>query len=203
MLFGIDISPTRVRFAKDFGIAARTNRSALEQFQSFTHGRGFDHVLICADTPSDDTVELAGIMARDRGHVVSLGVVGLLISPASFFMRKNFFFRFHVLPAPGRYDLDYEEKGLDYPIGYVRWTEGRNLEAFVDLISNGKVNVKPLITHRFKIEDAKKAYDLITGKTRAAYLGILLTYDEKIDSTKKTVSLISGSNKIINKNCRR
>ena len=193
-VFGVDINPARVRFAKDLGIEAGTNRNALEKYQSFTHGRGFDHVLICADTPSDDTVELAGIMARDRGHVVSLGVVGLNL-PRKLYYEKELFFQVSRSSGPGRYDLDYEEKGVDYPLGYVRWTEGRNLESFVELISNGKVNVYPLITHRFKIEDAKKAYDLITGKTRAAYLGVLLTYDEKIDSTKKTVSLISGSGK--------
>ena len=197
-VFGLDISPARVKFAKDLGIPAGTNRRALEQYQSFTHGRGFDHVLICADTPSDDTVELAGIIARDRGHVVSLGVVGLNL-PRKLYYEKELFFQVSRSSGPGRYDLDYEEKGIDYPLGFVRWTEGRNLEAFVDLISKGMINVKPLITHRFRIEEAKKAYDLITGKTRAAYLGVLLTYDEKIDSTKKTVALVNGSNEVATK----
>ena len=193
-VFGVDISPNRVKFAKDLGITAGTNQRAIEQYQSFTHGRGFDHVLICADTPANDTIELAGIMARDRGHVVSLGVVGLNL-PRKLYYEKELFFQVSRSSGPGRYDLDYEEKGIDYPLGYVRWTEGRNLEAFVDLIANSKVNVKPLITHRFRIEDAKKAYDLITGKTKAPYLGVLLTYDENIDSTKKTISLIGESNK--------
>ena len=191
-VFGVDISPARVKFAKDLGIDAGNNRRALEQYQSFTFGRGFDHVLICADTPSDDTVELAGIIARDRGHVVSLGVVGLNL-PRKLYYEKELFFQVSRSSGPGRYDSDYEEKGLDYPLGYVRWTEGRNLEAFVDLISKNKVNVKSLITHRFEIKDAIKAYDLITGKTRDAYLGVLLTYDEKIDATKKIISLIGAS----------
>jgi predicted dehydrogenase/threonine dehydrogenase-like Zn-dependent dehydrogenase len=197
-VFGVDISPARVKFAKNLGLAAGTNRNALEQYQSFTHGRGFDHVLICADTPSDDTVDLAGVIARDRGHVVSLGVVGLNL-PRKLYYEKELFFQVSRSAGPGRYDLDYEEKGADYPLGYVRWTEGRNLEAFVDLVAKGRINVKTLITHRFKIEDAKQAYDLITGKTKKAYLGVLLTYDEKIDSTSKTVFLGGGSNRVPSK----
>lgn len=187
-VFGIDINSARVKFAKDLGIESGTNRKAYEKYQSFTNGRGFDHVLICADTPSDETVELAGIIARDRAHVVSLGVVGLNL-PRKLYYEKELFFQVSRSSGPGRYDLDYEEKGVDYPLGYVRWTEGRNLETFVDLISKAKVNVKPLITHRFEIKDATKAYDLITGKTRDAYLGVLLTYEEKIDATKKLISL--------------
>ena len=169
-VFGVDISPARVKFAKDLGIAAGTNRRALEQYQSFTQGRGFDHVLICADTPSDDTVELAGIMARDRGHVVSLGVVGLNL-PRKLYYEKELFFQVSRSSGPGRYDLDYEEKGVDYPLGYVRWTEGRNLETFVDLISKGKVNVKPLITHRFEIQGCKKSLRPDHGKNQGSLFG--------------------------------
>jgi len=193
-VYGVDISPARIKFAKDLGIEAGTNQNIIEHYQGLTHGRGFDHVLICADTLSDDTVELAGSIARDRGHVVSLGVVGLNL-PRKLYYEKELFFQVSRSSGPGRYDLDYEEKGMDYPLGYVRWTEGRNLESFVDLISKGKVNVNPLITHRFEIKDAKKAYDLITGKTKAAYLGVLLTYEESNDTTEKIVSLIGGSNK--------
>ena len=132
-VFGMDINPARVKFAKALGLAAETNRVAAGQYQSLTKGRGFDHVLICADTPSDETVELAGVIARDRGHVISLGVVGLNL-PRKLYYEKELFFQVSRSAGPGRYDLDYEEKGADYPLGYVRWTEGRNLEAFVDLI---------------------------------------------------------------------
>ena len=192
-IYGVDISPARVKFAIGLGLTAGTNHSALEHYQSFTRGRGFDHVLICADTPSDDTVELAGVIARDRGHVVSLGVVGLNL-PRKPYYEKELYFQVSRSAGPGRYDLDYEEKGMDYPLGYVRWTEGRNLEAFVDLLAKDKIDVKPLITHRFKINEATKAYDLITGKTSSAYLGVLLTYDEKIDTNRKSVLLRDGSN---------
>ncbi len=193
-VFGVDINPARIRYAKNLGIDAGTNHKAIEHYRSFTYGRGFDHVLICADTPSDDTVELAAIIARDRGHVISLGVVGLNL-PRKLYYDKELFFQVSRSSGPGRYDLDYEEKGKDYPLGYVRWTEGRNLEAFVDLIAKEKINIKPLISHRFRIGEAKKAYDLITGKTEAPYLGVLLTYDEKTDLIKKTVPLINKSNK--------
>ena len=197
-VFGMDISPARVRFAKSLGLTAETNRNALDQYQSFTRGRGFDHVLICADTPSDETIELAGIIARDRGHVISLGVVGLNL-PRKLYYEKELFFQVSRSAGPGRYDLDYEENGADYPLGYVRWTEGRNLEAFVSLISNGNIDVKPLITHRFTIEKANQAYDLITGKTKAAYLAILLTYNENTSLSEKIISLAIGSNKVISK----
>ncbi len=189
-VFGIDISNARLKFAKNLALESGTNRDALEKYQAFTNGRGFDHVLICADTTSDDTVELAGIISRDRAHVVSLGVVGLNL-PRKPYYEKELFFQVSRSAGPGRYDPDYEEKGIDYPLGYVRWTEGRNLETFMDLISKGKINVKPLITHRFEINDATKAYDLITGKTRQAYLGVILTYDEKTDASNKKVILSS------------
>lgn len=193
-VFGMDINPARVKFAKSLGLAAETNRNVLGQYKAFTHGRGFDHVLICADTPSDETVELAGVIARDRGHVISLGVVGLNL-PRKLYYEKELFFQVSRSAGPGRYDLDYEEKGADYPLGYVRWTEGRNLEAFVDLLAKAKIDVKPLITHRFTIENANKAYDLITGKTKAAYLGVLLTYYEKASATGKLITLANGTNK--------
>ncbi|MDP2966620.1 MAG: bi-domain-containing oxidoreductase [Pelolinea sp.] len=193
-VFGMDISSARVKFANSLGLAAETNRNALGQYQAFTRGRGFDHVLICADTPSDETVELAGVIARDRGHVVSLGVVGLNL-PRKLYYEKELYFQVSRSTGPGRYDLDYEEKGADYPLGYVRWTEGRNLEAFVDLLAKGSIDVKPLITHRIPIENANLAYNLITGKTKAAYLGVLLTYNEKVSLTEKTVLLAAGTNK--------
>lgn len=183
---GMDINAQRVNFANSIGIPSNTNQIALSQYLAKTRGHGFDHVLICADTPSDETVEVAGIIARDRGHVVSLGVVGLNL-PRKIYYEKELFFQVSRSAGPGRYDPKYEEKGEDYPVGYVRWTEGRNLQAFVDLLSKGSISVKSLITHRFAIEEANKAYDLITGKTKEAYLGILLTYS---NSQSKASNLI-------------
>jgi len=174
-VFGMDISQPRVKFARKLGFSADSNEKMLSNYLSLTRGKGFDHILICADTPSDETVNLAGQIARDRAHVVSLGVVGLNIQRKLYY-EKELFFQVSRSSGPGRYALGFEEEGCDYPIGYVRWTEGRNLEAFVDLLSSAKVDMQPLVTHRFSIEQAPLAYDLITGKVTEPYLGVLLTY---------------------------
>jgi predicted dehydrogenase len=134
-------------------------------------------VLICADTLSDDPVELAGVMARDRARVVAIGAVGLSL-PRKVYYEKELTFLNSRSYGPGRYDPLYEEGGVDYPIGYVRWTEGRNLEAFVELMAGGKVDVRPLISHRFPIEQAPEAYALITGQRQEAFLGVALTYPD-------------------------
>jgi predicted dehydrogenase len=120
-------------------------------------------------------VELAGAIARDRARVVAVGAVGLNI-PRKIYYEKELSFINSRSYGPGRYDLAYEEGGQDYPIGYVRWTEGRNLEAVLDLLASGRLDVKPLITHRFPIDQAPEAYQLITGKKQEPFLGVLLTY---------------------------
>jgi len=186
---GFDINPARVKFARKLGFHSFLNEDAAAKSTSSTRGRGFDHVLICADTPSSETVELAGTIARDRGSVVSIGVVGLDL-PRKLYYEKELNFRVSRSSGPGRYDLAYEENGQDYPIGYVRWTEGRNLEAFVDLLAEKKIDVHPLITHQFSIENACQAYDLITGKTSVDYLGVLLTYPEGKTDIRQTVQLL-------------
>ncbi len=182
-VFGIDVSKERVDLAKSLGIEASIREGCTDLVPGFTRGRGFDHVLICADTHSNDPVELAGEIARDRATVVAIGAVGFDI-PRKIYYEKELEFKVSRSYGPGRYDPQYEEKGLDYPLGYVRWTEGRNLESFVDLLHSGKVDVKPLITHRFPIEEAAAAYDLITGKTNQSFLGVLLTYPQKAAAGK-------------------
>jgi predicted dehydrogenase/threonine dehydrogenase-like Zn-dependent dehydrogenase len=191
---GFDINPTRVKFAMKQGIQSFLNEEAATKFTTSTRGRGFDHVLICADTPSNETVELAGMIARDRGNVVSIGVVGLDL-PRKLYYEKELSFRVSRSSGPGRYDLEYEENGQDYPVGYVRWTEGRNLEAFVDLLAEKKIDVRPLVTHRYPIEKANQAYDLITGKTGEEYLGVLLTYPEGNADLQQIVRLQHTSSK--------
>jgi predicted dehydrogenase/threonine dehydrogenase-like Zn-dependent dehydrogenase len=184
---GIDLDPKRVSTGKKMGAKAILRKKAEQAYLSFTMGRGFDAVLICADTPSDDTVVLAGQIARDRAYVISVGVVGLNI-PRKPYFEKELFFQVSRSSGPGRYDIAYEEESQDYPLGYVRWTEGRNLEAFVDLIVAGKVNVEQLITHSFPIEQAHQAYELITGKHDEPYLGILLTYASKQKKPKTQIT---------------
>jgi predicted dehydrogenase/threonine dehydrogenase-like Zn-dependent dehydrogenase len=176
-VFGIDLSPARVELARSMGIEAVVREGAEEVAASFSKGMGFDVVLICADTSSDDPVELGGTIARDRARVVAVGAVGMTI-PRRLYYAKELTFLVSRSYGPGRYDPLYEEAGHDYPSGYVRWTEGRNLTAFVNLLAEGKLNVTPLITHRFPIERATEAYDVITGKTEEPFLGVLLTYPE-------------------------
>jgi polar amino acid transport system substrate-binding protein len=102
------------------------------------------------------------------------------------FYEKELDFRVSRSYGPGRYDAAYEQKGIDYPISYVRWTETRNMAAFLQLLDDGKVDVAPLITHRFPIDQARSAYDLITGKTQEVFLGVLITYPELADETRPT-----------------
>lgn len=174
-VFGIDIDPRRVTLARQLGCDAVTREDCEPQALAFTSSRGFDHVLICADTHSNDPVELAGFLSRDRGTVVAVGAVGMDI-PRKIYYEKELVFKISRSYGPGRYDPSYEEAGRDYPYGYIRWTEGRNIAAFIDLLSKNLVDVKPLISHRFPIDQAEEAYELITGKSKEAFLGVLLTY---------------------------
>jgi len=172
---GIDLDPARVELARRLGAEAVLRPEAEAAAQAYSRGRGVDAVLICADTPSNDPVELAGKIARDRAKVVAVGAVGMHV-PRKIYYEKELDFLISRSYGPGRYDPGYEERGQDYPLGYVRWTEGRNLEAVLDLISGGRMDVHPLISHRFPIEQAPQAYELITGKKQEPFLGVLLTY---------------------------
>ncbi len=176
-VFGIDLDPQRVALASSLGLAAVRRAKAVESAAAFTANRGFDAVLICADTPSNDPVELAAAIARDRARVVATGAVGLNIPRKAYYEKELSFINSRSY-GPGRYDSSYEEAGNDYPIGHVRWTEGRNLEAVIDLMANGKLKVQPLITHRLPIEKAAQAYQIIMGKKQEPFLGVLLTYPD-------------------------
>ena len=175
-VFGIDLDHFRVRLAKELGAdGGAVNSEAREQAEAFVHGRGFDAVLLTADTTSNEPVTLGAQLARDRAVVVAVGAVGLDI-PRQLYYEKELDLRLSRSYGPGRYDHHYEEEGTDYPFAYVRWTERRNMEEVVRLISNGELRVRPLISHRFPIENAEAAYDLVTSKTDRP-LGVLLTYD--------------------------
>ncbi|MCP4139316.1 MAG: Gfo/Idh/MocA family oxidoreductase [Chloroflexi bacterium] len=176
-VIGIDVDPKRVELAETFGFDTCSRAQAEDSVQAFTVNRGADSVVICADTPSNDPVTLAGSIARDRAKVVATGAVGLEI-PRKIYFEKELSFINSRSYGPGRYDPLYEESGVDYPIGYIRWTEGRNLEAVVDLLANGKLKVESLITHRLPIEKAEEAYEIITGKKEEPFIGVLLTYKE-------------------------
>lgn len=177
-VWGTDTNPERVALAQQFGIAACSRAQAEDSARAFTAHRGFDSVILCADTPSSDPVTLAAAIARDRARIVATGAVGQNL-PRKPYYEKELSFVNSRSYGPGRYDPAYEEAGQDYPIGYVRWTEGRNFEAVVSLLAGGKLNVAPLITHRVPIEQAAEAYELITGKHKTPFLGVLLTYSQE------------------------
>jgi predicted dehydrogenase/threonine dehydrogenase-like Zn-dependent dehydrogenase len=198
-VLGIDLDPKRIKLATALGLEAVTRPQAESASQAFTANRGFDSIIICADTPSNDPVELAGVIARDRAKVVATGAVGLNI-PRKIYYEKEIALINSRSYGPGRYDSNYEENGNDYPIGYIRWTEGRNFQSVVDLMSSRKLKVESLITHRFPIEEGEKAYEVITGKKKEAFLGVLLTYGEKEEVKSKKVefpSIVHGQSSIV------
>ena len=186
-VLGFDVDPNKVRLASSLGLEAVARQNAESVAQTFTANRGFDVVLVCAATSSNDPVELAGAIARDRGRVVATGTVGGNL-PRKVYYEKELSFVNSRSYGPGRYDPSYEENGVDYPIGYVRWTEGRNMESALQLMAEGKLKVQSLITHRIPIEQAASAYEIITGKKKETFLGVVLTYDGKKEESEKKIT---------------
>lgn len=176
-VMGIDLNTERINLARQSGAEyVCHNDDAIAQTEVFTNGYGFDAVIVTAATSSNGPIELAGKIARDRAIISAVGAFGMDI-PRKVYYEKELDLRLSRSYGPGRYDAEYEDKGHDYPYGYVRWTEQRNMEAFIQLVAAGSIQVDPLISHRFPIEEAEKAYDVITGKTSEPFLGVLLTYD--------------------------
>lgn len=185
-VLGMDIVPERADLA--FRMSADAVSATASGFRDLclqqSAGHGVDAVLIAAETSSSDPVNLAGEIARDRGVVVAVGTVGMDIQRKQYY-EKELDFRLSRSYGPGRYDSAYEQKGRDYPIGYVRWTETRNMEAFLQLLCDGKLNLQSLITHRFPIERAHQAYELITGRKAEPFLGVLITYSEQSEESPR------------------
>jgi predicted dehydrogenase len=190
-VLGIDLDPTKVRLAEQLGAERAivgSEADVLAEAEQFSRGRGMDAVLITAATSSNEPVSQAAKMCRKRGRIVLVGVAGLELSRADFY-EKELSFQVSCSYGPGRYDPEYEDKGHDYPVGFVRWTEQRNLEAVLDMMASGALDVGPLISHRFDFDDALKAYELLSGDEPS--LGILLKYGagEESASQQRTVHL--------------
>jgi predicted dehydrogenase/threonine dehydrogenase-like Zn-dependent dehydrogenase len=192
-VLGMDISAERADLALRLGADAVSTASStfLDLCLQHSAERGVDSVLIAAQTASNDPLNLAGAIARNRAAVVAVGTVAMDI-PRRTFYEKELDFRISRSYGPGRYDAAYEQKGIDYPIGYVRWTETRNMEAFLKLLADRKLDLHSLITHRFPIAQARSAYDLITGKTQEPFLGIVLSYPEDAQDTQYIQISASG-----------
>lgn len=181
-VFGIDLSDKLVETANKYSCDNAQNRNnphLIENCNLFTNGYGFDKVVITAATSSNDPVELSAEISRKKGSVIMVGAVGMNIPRDPHFYRKELDLKMSCSYGPGRYDPTYEELGHDYPIGYVRWTEQRNMEAFLNAISKKQVNLQPLITHRFEVDHALKAYELVINPEAEFNLGVLLNYPER------------------------
>ncbi|MET0623134.1 MAG: bi-domain-containing oxidoreductase [Pyrinomonadaceae bacterium] len=192
-VFGVDLDESKVelgmRLGADDGCVA--GPGVKESVLRWSRGRGADAVLLTAATQSDEPVELAGEISRLRGRVVAVGLVGMNVPRQSYFQRE-LTLRVSMSYGPGRYDPEYEERGHDYPLPYVRWTEGRNLEAFLDLVASGAVQTAPLVTHRFPVEEGARAYQLISGDAGEPYLAVLINYDAARELERNVANRISN-----------
>jgi predicted dehydrogenase/threonine dehydrogenase-like Zn-dependent dehydrogenase len=179
-VLAIDFDESKLTLARQFGAQTCNPASGEDPVvtgATFSRGLGVDGVIITASTSSNDPVSQAARMCRKRGRIILVGVTGLELNRADFY-EKELTFQVSCSYGPGRYDPAYEEYGQDYPVGFVRWTEQRNFEAVLDMLASGQLNVKPLITHRYKFEDAPNAYEMLTEDKAA--LGILLHYGSPV-----------------------
>lgn len=179
-VLAIDFDDRKLELAKQFGADICNPGKGGDPIAAGTvlsRGRGVDGVIITASTKSNDPVVQAARMSRKRGRIILVGVTGLELNRSDFY-EKELSFQVSCSYGPGRYDSVYEEKGQDYPFGFVRWTEQRNFEAILDMMETGQIDVEPLISHRFAFEDAQSAYDVLTAESSG--LGILLQYQSDV-----------------------
>ncbi len=178
-VIGLDIDKSKLETAQQSGadLTFAVDSGSVANVINATQGKGVDAVIITAATQSAGPVTLAGDICREKGTVSVVGAVKMDI-PRKTYYDKELSLKLSRSYGPGRYDYNYEEAGHDYPFGYVRWTENRNMEAFLQLISKEKINVKSLISHRFDIGEAERGYQLISGSTDESFMGVVLNYDE-------------------------
>lgn len=180
MPIGIDVDDKQVELANKIGIGRSFNRKRNDLEKSvyeLTKGYGTDAVIITAGTSSNDPIELAGRLCRRKGKVIIVGAVPTGFTREHYY-KKELELKMSSSYGPGRYDADYEEKGIDYPIGYVRWTENRNMQAYIEMLDSGKLKIQDLITHVYDFENATAAYDMILKKEEQ-FVGVVLKYNLK------------------------
>ena len=182
-VLGIDMDSSKCELAKKYGadiVDMSKDQNPISAANVFSKGRGVDAVLITASTKSNVPMHEAATMCRKRGRIVLVGVVGLQLSRADFY-EKELSFQVSCSYGPGRYDVDYEENGHDYPLGYVRWTEQRNFQAVLDLLADKSLNIDSLITHRFNIDQAVDAYATMENEQP---MGIVLQFPDETPSAR-------------------
>ena len=188
-VIGVDIDPEKLALAAQLGADAVANYDGLAEKMKAFSAFGADAVIIAAATSSSAPVEAAGRLVRDKGRVVVVGNVGMNV-PRDIYYEKEAEVVVSRSYGPGRYDRNYEEKGIDYPI-YVRWTERRNMEAFLDLVRQKKIDLDRLTTHTFPLENAPEAYNLI-GTGRERYIGVLLNYSPNGAGAAGTITRLAA-----------
>ncbi len=188
-VLGVDYDGRKLELARSWGaetVDLSRGEDPLRRAEQLTGGRGLDGVILTAATDSSEPVHQAASMCRKRGRIVLVGVTGLELSRADFY-KKELSFQVSCSYGPGRYDPEYEDRGHDYPAGFVRWTAQRNFEAVLQLMAEARLEVAPLITHRYAFEKAGQAYDLLESGAEP-YLGILLDFpEESIQPTARIV----------------
>ncbi len=190
-VLGLDFDPSKLELARRFGaevVDLSAGADPVAAAMAFSRGRGVDAIIITAATQSNEPMHQAARMSRKRGRIVLVGVVGLELSRADFF-EKELTFQVSCSYGPGRYDPAYEEKGNDYPIGFVRWTEQRNFEAVLDMLADRRLDAQALVSHRFELARVEEAYALVAGAGPS--LGIVLAYpaDAQAAPPARTVAL--------------
>lgn len=188
-VLGVDFDTQKCELAKQFG-AETVNLSQHEDVLSravlFSREKGMDAVIITASTQSNEILHQAATLCRKRGRIILIGVIGNTFSRSDFY-EKELSFQVSCSYGPGRYDEQYEKKGIDYPIGFVRWTEQRNFEAVLDMMSLGVLNVAPLISAEFSVDDVTRAYEAL--ENNPASLGILIHYPAYLQSEKTNTTV--------------
>ena len=187
-VIGFDLDAVRVDKARNFGCDAAfvTDQvSPVEEALKFSGGAGVDFVIVTAATRSNEPLDQAFDMCRKKGRVVIVGDIGMLVDRNKIYP-KEIDILISTSYGPGRYDAEYEEAGNDYPLGYVRWTENRNMSEFLRLVETGAVRVDSLIDATFPLERASEAYQALTGENRP--LLVVLTYPRRLSRTLTELS---------------
>lgn len=191
-VIGFDYDANKVSLAKTLGFDAINPSEGIDQVSyvlNATNSIGTDAVIITASNKSNEIISQSAKMSRKRGRIVLIGVIGLDISRADFY-EKELSFQVSCSYGPGRYDDNYEQKGMDYPLAFVRWTEKRNFEAVIQAIANKNINVEALITERIELEDYQKIYNNMSGNNSIASI---LVYPENEINLNRSIEITSNN----------